>query len=230
MSPFPSDSKTPLQPPPSYTNNKSNPNAQSELPSSSSSSSTPRPQFATLHLAQTDRVRLIGFPPDVIPAVNGAIVRVWITGIQRQGQFDTVSWEWKLSGRPCKWWVLYEYHWRGLLRLFCRPVNPRKLACNIVPHSSVTSYLWLHQSPTVPRPFIYKSCRPKCSSRPGTCLLPSLLLLHPTLSARKLTTPRVRPRPRSHPLPPTHNPHPPRPRPLRLASLHVCRPFQEGMG
>ncbi|ORY32566.1 hypothetical protein BCR39DRAFT_522894 [Naematelia encephala] len=58
------------------------------------------PTYAALHLAKTDRVRLIGFPPDAQRPVNDAILRAWPVGIQQQGPFDASSYEWKLSGRP----------------------------------------------------------------------------------------------------------------------------------
>ncbi|WWD17427.1 hypothetical protein CI109_101868 [Kwoniella shandongensis] len=55
--------------------------------------------FACLHLGRTDRVRLIGVPQNVIPAVDEAIKRVWLPGIQQQGPY-TSGWEWKVSGNP----------------------------------------------------------------------------------------------------------------------------------
>ena len=58
--------------------------------------------FACLLLARSDRVRIIGFSPEVIPAVEEAIARVWIPGITSKGQYDGGGYEWKLSGRPCE--------------------------------------------------------------------------------------------------------------------------------
>jgi len=57
--------------------------------------------FACLLLSRSDRIRLIGFSPDAIPAVDGAITSAWPPGIQNKGQYDGGGYEWKLSGRPC---------------------------------------------------------------------------------------------------------------------------------
>lgn len=57
--------------------------------------------FACLHLGRSDRVRLLGFTDDVVPAVNEAIQRVWMSGIQRAGTYEYGGYEWKLSGNPC---------------------------------------------------------------------------------------------------------------------------------
>lgn len=62
----------------------------------------PMATFACLHLARSDRVRLLGFPDSVIPAVGEAIGRVWMSGIQRQEAYQYGGYEWKLSGNPCK--------------------------------------------------------------------------------------------------------------------------------
>nr|XP_018263218.1 uncharacterized protein I303_04711 [Kwoniella dejecticola CBS 10117]OBR85376.1 hypothetical protein I303_04711 [Kwoniella dejecticola CBS 10117] len=58
--------------------------------------------FACLHLARTDRIRLIGLPQHAVPAVEEAIRRVWVAGIQKSSAYYN-GWEWKLSGNP----------WRG---------------------------------------------------------------------------------------------------------------------
>ncbi|WWC70353.1 uncharacterized protein I206_104303 [Kwoniella pini CBS 10737] len=55
--------------------------------------------FACLHLGRSDRVRLIGLPQNAIPAVEEAIRRVWIAGIQTSAPYYN-GWEWKLSGNP----------------------------------------------------------------------------------------------------------------------------------
>ena len=73
---------------------------------SSSSNQPPHNQFgvafACLLLSRSDRVRLIGFSPDVIPAVDMAIGTAWPVGIQKKGEYEGGGYEWKLSGRPCK--------------------------------------------------------------------------------------------------------------------------------
>lgn len=58
--------------------------------------------FACLLLSRSDRVRIIGFPNDVVPAVEEAIARVWYPGISSRGPYDGGGYEWKVSGRPCK--------------------------------------------------------------------------------------------------------------------------------
>lgn len=58
--------------------------------------------FAALLLSRTDRIRIIGFPPNVTPALNEAIQRAWPVGVQQAGPYDQVSYEWKLRGNPCR--------------------------------------------------------------------------------------------------------------------------------
>ncbi|KPV72706.1 uncharacterized protein RHOBADRAFT_46752 [Rhodotorula graminis WP1] len=58
------------------------------------------PTYAALHLARSDRVRLIAFPPTVIQPVHDAITRSWALGIQHAGVSDPVSYEFKLRGNP----------------------------------------------------------------------------------------------------------------------------------
>jgi hypothetical protein len=57
--------------------------------------------FAALLLSRSDRIRIIGFPGDVIGAIDEAIKRVWAPGVQEQKAYDHASWEWKLRGNPC---------------------------------------------------------------------------------------------------------------------------------
>ena len=65
--------------------------------------STPKTStFACILLSRSDRLRLVDFPQDVIPAVHQAVTRVWAPGVQGQGPYEG-GWEWKLSGRPCKY-------------------------------------------------------------------------------------------------------------------------------
>jgi len=44
----------------------------------------------------------MGFPQAVIGPLDEAIRRVWVLGIQNAGPYDSMSYEWKLSGRPCE--------------------------------------------------------------------------------------------------------------------------------
>ena len=60
------------------------------------------PQYACVHLARTDRIRLLGFPSNVREPVGEAVARVWQTGVQKQFVTGSGGYEWKLSGRPCK--------------------------------------------------------------------------------------------------------------------------------
>jgi len=82
------------QPPPEYpqphpTSSYANPNRPAA------------PTYAALHLARSDRVRLVGFPPSVIQPVHDAIWGAWALGIQKESTFDPVSYEFKLKGNPC---------------------------------------------------------------------------------------------------------------------------------
>jgi hypothetical protein len=53
--------------------------------------------FACVLLSKRDRLRLCGFPENVIAPVNEAIVRVWQAGVQKQGLYEG-TYEWKLAG------------------------------------------------------------------------------------------------------------------------------------
>lgn len=65
--------------------------------------------FACLLLSRSDRVRIIGFPANVIPAVEEAIARVWVPGISSKGNYDGGGYEWKLSGRPCESFSFFQH-------------------------------------------------------------------------------------------------------------------------
>ncbi|BGP42780.1 hypothetical protein JCM10449v2_006792 [Rhodotorula kratochvilovae] len=58
------------------------------------------PSYAALHLARSDRVRLIGFPDAVVQPVQMAIQNVWAPGVQKMGPYDASSYEFKLKGNP----------------------------------------------------------------------------------------------------------------------------------
>ncbi|GAA5997657.1 uncharacterized protein JCM10292_001004 [Rhodotorula paludigena] len=58
------------------------------------------PQYAALHLAQSDRIRLIGFSLDC----NHVVQSSWPREIQKQGKYDQVSYEFKLRGNPWAGW------------------------------------------------------------------------------------------------------------------------------
>ncbi|WVW83750.1 hypothetical protein I302_105771 [Kwoniella bestiolae CBS 10118] len=91
-------------PPPTYNDSKSPiPPAPAPAFQQQQYSNEPPPPFphlfGCLHLARSDRVRLIGLPQTCIPAVEEAIRRVWMAGIQKsEGYYK--GWEWKLSGNP----------------------------------------------------------------------------------------------------------------------------------
>ena len=74
------------------------------MPAASSHPMTGMPlaTFACIHLARSDRVRIMGFPDNVVPAIQEAIARVWMSGIQRAGGYEYGGYEWKLSGNPCE--------------------------------------------------------------------------------------------------------------------------------
>ena len=64
----------------------------------------PPPPFciiACLVLSKTDRLRFMGFPEQVLPAVQQTISRYWPRGIQTQGVYEGICFEYKLGGRPC---------------------------------------------------------------------------------------------------------------------------------
>jgi hypothetical protein len=105
---FSPDQKVPLGPPPSYRPPPSEFRPQNEY-QGSSSNPHPRSQFASLLLSRTDRIRIVGFPNDVVGPVNEAVRRVWVAGIQQQGMVETGGWEWKLTGRPCQSGEMKEY-------------------------------------------------------------------------------------------------------------------------
>lgn len=71
-----------------------------------SSSATGGSTFAALLLSRSDRIRIIGFPGTIVTPIDTAIKAVWTPGIQKQQAYDQASWEWKLSGNPCKFRVL----------------------------------------------------------------------------------------------------------------------------
>ena len=63
----------------------------------------PPPPFciiACLVLSKSDRLRLMGFPEHVLPELQRTIERGWSRGIQSQGVYEGVCWEYKLGGRP----------------------------------------------------------------------------------------------------------------------------------
>lgn len=69
----------------------------------------PLPSYASLLLGKTDRIRMIDFPGSMVAPINDTIKKYWKLGIQWQGACDTDSWEWKLSGRPCKYSLPKEF-------------------------------------------------------------------------------------------------------------------------
>lgn len=96
---FLSDEKVPPVPPPSY--------PETPVGSTSAPPAQPRPgqfgtPFACLLLSRSDRIRILGFPENVIPAIDESIQRVWVPGIQNKGPSAHQAYEWKLSGRPCE--------------------------------------------------------------------------------------------------------------------------------
>ncbi|GAA5900456.1 hypothetical protein JCM8208_005367 [Rhodotorula glutinis] len=94
----------PQQPPPPQHPPVQHPPPEYPQPHPTSSYADPNrpvaPTYAALHLARSDRVRLIGFPSTVIQPVHDAIFRSWALGIQKESTFDPVSYEFKLGGNP----------------------------------------------------------------------------------------------------------------------------------
>ncbi|GAA5999705.1 hypothetical protein JCM10207_005873 [Rhodosporidiobolus poonsookiae] len=91
---LPTSPPPPPPPPPAY---------QHPHPTSSFASSSTQPlapTFAALHLARSDRIRLVGFPQGVQGYVREAVHRAWPREIQQEGQYDAVSYEFKLRGNP----------------------------------------------------------------------------------------------------------------------------------
>lgn len=58
--------------------------------------------IACLVLSKTDRLRFMGFPERCLPAIRDSISRYWPRGIQSEGVYEAVCWEYKLGGRPCE--------------------------------------------------------------------------------------------------------------------------------
>lgn len=93
---FPANDKhQPDPPPPQY--------PQPHPTSSYASTSQPTaPTYAALHLARSDRIRLIGFPDCVVQPVSAAITAIWPGGIQREEVTEPgIAYEYKLKGNPC---------------------------------------------------------------------------------------------------------------------------------
>ncbi|TNY17642.1 hypothetical protein DMC30DRAFT_429470 [Rhodotorula diobovata] len=92
---FPANDKhQPDPPPPQY--------PQPHPTSSYASTSQPTaPTYAALHLARSDRIRLIGFPDCVVQPVSAAITAIWPGGIQREEVTEPgIAYEYKLKGNP----------------------------------------------------------------------------------------------------------------------------------
>ncbi|KIR55829.1 hypothetical protein I315_01711 [Cryptococcus gattii Ru294] len=89
------------------------------------------PSFGCIHLARSDRIRLIGLPSVVYDDVEQAILRVWVPGLQ--GKFPMYqSFEWKLSGYP----------WTGQ---GAEAVQARRLLCHVL-HALSKHGWYLHMS------------------------------------------------------------------------------------
>ena len=58
-----------------------------------------RTTFACLSLHQSDRIRMMQFPPEDVSAIRGIIQRSWSKGIQNERVYSS-SYEFKLSGYP----------------------------------------------------------------------------------------------------------------------------------
>ncbi|KAK4685354.1 hypothetical protein P7C73_g4804, partial [Tremellales sp. Uapishka_1] len=56
-------------------------------------------RFACVLLSKTDRLRMCNFPPEVCAYVGETVRRIWLAGIQREGDYEGTH-EFKLSGRP----------------------------------------------------------------------------------------------------------------------------------
>ncbi|KAE8537753.1 hypothetical protein D1P53_005809 [Cryptococcus gattii VGV] len=89
------------------------------------------PSFGCIHLARSDRIRLIGLPPVVYDDVEQAILRVWVPGLQGKSPMYQ-SLEWKLSGYP----------WTGQ---GAEAVQARRLLCHVL-HALSKHGWYLHMS------------------------------------------------------------------------------------
>ncbi|WRT66228.1 uncharacterized protein IL334_003181 [Kwoniella shivajii] len=118
-----SSSKPDGPPPPAYHDSKAvippSPAPQVQQQYQQSDPPPPFPHlFACLHLGRRDRIRLIGLPQNAVPAVEEAIRRVWMAGIQASTPYHH-GWEWKLSGNP----------WSGQ---GAEAVYSRRLMCHVL--------------------------------------------------------------------------------------------------
>ncbi|WWD02829.1 hypothetical protein V865_000871 [Kwoniella europaea PYCC6329] len=98
-----SSNNPPPPPPPTYNESKYPSSVPVPGPPPTTYPNEPPPPFphlyGCLHLGRSDRVRLIGLPQNAVPAVEEAIRRVWMAGIQKSEAYYK-GWEWKLSGNP----------------------------------------------------------------------------------------------------------------------------------
>ena len=66
----------------------------------------PAPPYAAsigcLQLSRNDHLRLVNLPPDLIPMTRDVITTHWPKGIQKEGDFEGCSWEFKCKGNPCE--------------------------------------------------------------------------------------------------------------------------------
>lgn len=63
---------------------------------------TPSTRHASVILASSDKIRIVGFPDETIPVITTAIRSSWDAEAQEPSKYDAVSYEWKLRGLPYK--------------------------------------------------------------------------------------------------------------------------------
>lgn len=94
-------------PPPSYQDVVDKRSADTQLQSasfasSSSSSASGGSRFASLTLHCTDRLWVLGFPPDTYAMLDKLLFSEWAYCIQRRKELRRGCYEYKLRGEPCK--------------------------------------------------------------------------------------------------------------------------------
>ena len=78
--------------------------------------------IACLVLSRTDRLRFMGFPKGVLGEVRETLKRFWMRGVQGEGEYEGVCWEFKLGGRPCE--SGEAVRWRGAMDVFGLNIIP----------------------------------------------------------------------------------------------------------
>lgn len=64
----------------------------------------------------------MGFPKGVLGEVRETLKRFWMRGLQGEGEYEGVCWEFKLGGRPCE--SGEAVRWRGAMDVFGLNIIP----------------------------------------------------------------------------------------------------------